>query len=172
MGTKRTLNDLQRREVAIALGQGKSRSVLAAKYNVAYNTIKRIEVDAKNGNDVANVYKESAKIAKESEKRLLDILESNTPFKIVSKIITILDDEDLLKKEIKQRGVNGVNNIIKTFMDLAIKNQDIKDRKDEEENHLRVEDNNFKQAMLEAVKGLSEIDTKILEAKESYVQED
>lgn len=136
MGRHSTLTDQKRKEIAIALGQGISRGKLAEKYDVSYNTIKRIHINATNGNEMAKVYKESAEIADDSEKRLLNILEENTPYRIVKKIINILDDEELLKKEIKQRGVNGVNNIVKTFMDLAMKNQANKST-----NHALIENN-------------------------------
>lgn len=126
MAFKKKINDKVRKEISIALGQGISRSQIAKKYNVAYNTVKRIEQDALDGNGMAKVYNESAKIADQSTKNLLDLITSVQPYNIVRKIINILDDEDLLKKEIKQRGLNGANNIIKNLLDMAIKLERLK----------------------------------------------
>lgn len=166
------LNDKQKKDILRRLGQGEKIAELAREHNVAYNTVKSLYSVAKSGGKYANILHNSEKIANDSDKKLLDLLESNAPYRIVSKIINLLDDDDLLLKEIKSRGVNGVNNIIKTFMDMAMKNQNIKDIRDSEENQLVIENDGFKETMLEAIKSLSVIDTKSLEARESYVQED
>lgn len=138
MGVNRKLNDTERREVAIALGSGISRSKLAEKYNVSYNTIKRIEQDAKNGKSMAKVYKESANIAEESNKKILEILESTTPYRIVEKIMYLLDDEDLLRKEISNRGISGVNSLMKTFIEASFKAEELKIKKQQAKEGLNV----------------------------------
>lgn len=172
MAQYKRLSDKEKKDILRDIGQGAKIADKAKEYGVAYNTIKNLYNTAKKGGKFNDVLQKSEEIAEINAKEVLSVLESNVPYQIVQKTLTILNDNDLLKREIKQRGISGVTSMIKMLLETSMKYQDTKDRKDEEENKLRIEDNNFKNAMLDAVNSLSEIDTKVLEAAESYVQED
>ena len=179
----------QQKSSIIALYEnGVKRGEIADKTKVAYNTVKNtiIRWEAKKNknkkiakiDDEVAIMQEFAKIKKEQNKELLDVLrDDNRPLEIVSKILDLMNDEPRLKKELDKKGMGGLNTIIGTMLDKGLKFADLQLKKESAEYSNRLNEtydpnnDNFKKAAIEALKNINVDDVMSYVDKESMEED-
>lgn len=192
------ITPIQRIEIISKMESGGERMKVADKVGCAYNTVKRTMIDYANGKidengnyirkkeiaklqnckNTPNLLQQVAKIKKEQNKQLLDVLrDDNRPLEIVSKILNLMNDEPRLKKELDKKGMGGLNTIIGTMLDKGLKFADLQLKRESAEYSNRLNEtydpnnDNFKKAAVEALKNINVDDVMSYVDKESMEED-
>lgn len=112
-------------------------------------------------NKYENMVKERVEAVQEEE--LEDVivqLKGHKPKSIVKKILNILDVEENLRMEFMERGADSLNRVLGTIMDKAIKLYEI-DKQKQMHDEMETAQDNFYNAMSDAITKLVDVDTLI-----------
>lgn len=112
-------------------------------------------------NKYENMIKEKVEAVQEEElEDVIAQLKGTKPKSIVKKILNILDVEENLRMEFMERGADSLNRVLGTIMDKAIKLYEI-DKQKQMHDEMETAQDNFYNAMSDAINKLVDVDTLI-----------
>jgi len=126
---------------------------IAEKLDVHYHTVrKRIQ-------KYQSMMKQKIEAKIDSDiDEIIDQLQGQQPKNIVKKILDILDDDENLQLEFMSRGIDPLNRVLGTLIDKALKLYEI-DQKRQMQDERSEEQDNFFNAMTEALERLIDVDS-------------